>query len=102
MISMRLMKEGDKAKEDKGSGMIPTYTYTPAGYLLCQIIRCVIYGKENAEEQLYTLFHKGLSKDDANSPSLLVFNSKFMEKIHDKNYLETTYRFFKRLSIQRR
>jgi hypothetical protein len=29
MISMRLMKEGDKAKEDKGSGMIPTYTYTP-------------------------------------------------------------------------
>ena len=102
MISMRLMKEGDKAKEDKGSGMIPTYTYTPASYLLCQIIRCVIYGKENAEEQLYTLFHKGLSKDDANSPSLLVFNSKFMEKIHDKNYLETTYRFFKRLSIQRR
>ena len=29
MINMRLMKEGDKAKEDKGSGMIPTYTYTP-------------------------------------------------------------------------
>ena len=85
MISMRLMKEGEKAKEDKGSGMIPTYTYTPAGYIISQIIRCVIYGKENAEEQLYTLFHERLSKDDANSPSLLVFNSKFMEKIHDKN-----------------
>jgi hypothetical protein len=85
MISMRLMKEGEKVKEDKGSGMIPTYTYTPTGYLICQIIRCVIYGKENAEEQLYTLFHKRLSKDDANSPSLLVFNSKFMENIHDKN-----------------
>ena len=85
MINMRLMKEGEKAKEDKGSGMIPTYTYTPVGYIISQIIRCVIYGKENAEEQLYTLFHERLSKDDPKSPSLLAFNSKFMEKIHDKN-----------------
>ncbi len=78
------MKETGQVKEERGSGLVPTYRYTRSGYFISQVIQCVINGEENAEEQLYNLFQRIFKVDD-HSPSLLILNSKFIEKIHDKN-----------------
>lgn len=78
------MKATGLVKEERGSGFVPTYCYTRSGYLISQVIQCVINGRENAEEQLYNLFQRVFKVED-HSPSLFILNSKFIEKIHDKN-----------------
>jgi hypothetical protein len=45
---------------------------------------------------LYSLFHERLFKVETNSPSWLVFNSKFIEKIHDKNLFGNYISVFQR------
>jgi len=85
LVNMGLMKETGTVPEERGTGLVLTYSYTRSGYLISKIIQCVIYGKENVEEQLYTLFHERLFKVDSHSLSYMIFNSKFIEKIHEKN-----------------
>jgi hypothetical protein len=85
LVNLRLMKETGQVKEEKGSGLIPTYSYTPSGYFISQIIQCIIHGKENAGEQLYTLFRDRFFKAEDDSLSFIIFNSKFIETIHEKN-----------------
>jgi|SRR6476659_52610 len=84
LVNLRLIKSTGQVKEERGSGFVPTYCYTRSGYLISQVIQCVINGGENAEEQLYNLFQRSFKVED-HSPSWLIFNSKFIEKIHNKN-----------------
>ena len=42
LVNLRLMKVTGQVKEERGSGLVQTYCYTPSGYLISQIIQCVI------------------------------------------------------------
>ena len=84
LVNLRLLKETGQVKEQRGSGLVSTYCYTRSGYLISQVIQCVINGGENAKEQLYNLFQRVFKVED-HSLSMFILNSKFIEKIHDKN-----------------
>jgi hypothetical protein len=84
LVNLRLMIQTGLVKEERGTDFVPTFSYTRVGYVFSRIIQCVGLGKENAEEELYTLFSKRLYKVEEDSPSLLIFASKFIKKIYEK------------------
>jgi hypothetical protein len=82
LVTLRLMKLTGHVKEEKGTGLIPTFSYTRSGYFLSQIIQCL--GNENTEAELYHLFSERLFKVEKDSPSVLIFASKMIKKIYEK------------------
>jgi hypothetical protein len=56
------MKQIGQVKEEKGTGLVPTFSYTPVGYVLSRIVQYSGLEKESAEKEMYTLFHDRLFK----------------------------------------
>ena len=55
-------------KEERGTGLIPTFRFTPFGYFLSQIIHS-LRSSVNVEDKLYDLLNDGLFKVQTYSPA---------------------------------
>jgi hypothetical protein len=84
LVRLRLMKQIGQVKEEKGTGLVPTFSYTPTGYVLSRIVQYSGVEKESAERELYTLFRDRFFKVKEDSPSLIIFASKFIENIYQR------------------
>jgi hypothetical protein len=62
LVRLQLMKQIGQVKEEKGTGLVPTFSYTPVGYVLSRIVQYSGLEKESAEKEMYTLFHDRLFK----------------------------------------
>ncbi len=82
LVDLRLMIQVGEEKEQRGTGLIPTFRYTRSGYFLSQIIQCV-HSDENAESRLYDLFQRTYNITPE-SPSFNIFLSKFITKMRNK------------------
>jgi hypothetical protein len=83
LVGLRVMAQVKLVKEERGTGLIPTFRFTPFGYILSQIIGSLRSGV-NVEVKLYDLFHERLFKVQANSPSIVIFASNWIEKMYEK------------------
>lgn len=90
------MAEVRLVKEERGTGLIPTFRFTPFGYFLSQIIQslrsCV-----NVEGKLYDLLHEGLFKVQTYSPSFVIFASNWIKKMHEKGEFGQYISIFKKV-----
>jgi hypothetical protein len=84
-VKLRLIKESEPVKEERGTSLIPTFRFTRFGYVFSQIMQCIYHEDKKAEEELYKLFHERLFKVKEDSPSFLIFTSKMMEKMYEKD-----------------
>ena len=84
LVRLRLMKQIGQVKEEKGTGLVSTFSYTPVGYVLSRIVQYSGLEKESTEKEMYILFHDRLFKVKEDSPSLIIFASKFIENIHQR------------------
>jgi hypothetical protein len=78
------MKQTGEVKEEKGTGLIPTFSYTPAGYIFSRIIQCIGSKKGNTEEELYNFLHERLYNIKQDSLSFVIFASNLIKKIYEK------------------
>jgi hypothetical protein len=83
LVVLRIMTQVGQVKEERGTGLIPTFSYTPFGYFLSQIIQSLRSGV-NVEAKLYDLFHKSLFKVQTLSPSFVIFVSNWIKKMYEK------------------
>jgi hypothetical protein len=81
-------------KEERGTGLIPTFRFTPFGYFLSQIIHS-LRSSVNVEDKLYDLLNDGLFKVQTYSPSLVIFGSKWIKKMR-KESLARIFLYLKR------
>jgi hypothetical protein len=84
LVNLRLMKQTGEVKEEKGTGLIPTFSYTPAGYIFSRIIQCIGSKKGNTEEELYNFLHERLYNIKEDSLSFVIFASNLIKKIYEK------------------
>jgi len=82
LVHLRLMIQAGEEKEDRGTALLPTFRYTRPGYFLSQIIQC-LHSDEDAESRLYDLF-QSTYKILPESPSFIIFASKFITKMRNK------------------
>jgi hypothetical protein len=72
------MKRGESVKETKGTGMIDTFTYTPAGSLIAWLIKSMDPKHlPNANNRIYKILTDGFKLRD-DSISITIF--KFLER----------------------
>ena len=82
LVSIRIMAEVRQVKEERGTGLIPTFRFTPFGYFLSQIIQS-LRSSVNVEDKLYNLLLEGF-KVQTYSPSFVIFASNWIKKMHEK------------------
>jgi hypothetical protein len=92
---MHLMAHVGQVKEERGTGIIPTFTYTRFGYFLSQVIQSLRSGI-NVEAKLYALFHERLFKVQPDSQSFVIFTSNWIKKCMRKDNLVNIFRYLKR------
>jgi hypothetical protein len=69
LIYLGLMKKGEPTKEARGTGMIDTFTYTPAGILIAWLIEGL---NPNANNRIYEILTDGFKSRDYSS-SITIF-----------------------------
>jgi hypothetical protein len=82
LVNLRLMVQAGEEKEERGTALIPTFRYTPFGYFLSNIIRCLRSDKD-ADSELYDLFLR-VYRVLPESPSFTIFASKLTKKMREK------------------
>jgi hypothetical protein len=96
LVVMRIMAEVRQVKEERGTGIIPTFRFTPFGYFLSQIIQS-LRSSVNVEDKLYDLLHEGLFKVQTNSPSFVIFGSNWIKKMREKGEFGQYISIFKKV-----
>jgi hypothetical protein len=95
LVVLRIMAEARQVKEERGTGLIPTFRFTPFGYFLSQIIQSP--SSVNVEDKLYDLLYEGLFKVQTYSPSLVIFGSKWIKKMREKGEFGRFISIFKKV-----
>jgi hypothetical protein len=96
LVVMRIMAEVRQVKEERGTGLIPTFRFTPFGYFLSQIIQS-LRSSVNVEDKLYDLLHEGLFKVQTHSPSFVIFGSNWIKRMHEKGEFGKYISIFKKV-----
>jgi hypothetical protein len=96
LVELRLMKQTGMQKEDKGTGMVPVYKLTMVGHIISRIIPALENGTK--EQQLYSLFQEKIFRVQNNSPSIIVFASKFIKKIYEKGLFTNYVSIFRQVT----
>ena len=99
LVVLRITAEARQVKEERGTGLIPTFRFTPFGYFLSQIIHS-LRSSVNVEDKLYDLLNEGLFKVQTYSPSLVIFGSKWIKKMREKGEVGGIFLYLKRSLIQ--
>jgi hypothetical protein len=78
---MLIMTQAGTVKEEKGTGLVPTFRFTPFGHMLSQIIQ---FDRPdiNVEAKLYNLFQGLLAPLEAQS--WVIFTSNWIKKVYEK------------------
>jgi hypothetical protein len=79
------MKESEPVKEERGTSLIPTFRFTRFGYVFSKIMQCMFLEDKDAEKELYKIFHEQLFKVEEDSPSMVIFASKMIKKMYEKD-----------------
>jgi hypothetical protein len=85
LVRLRLMKQTEFVKQEKGTGLVPTFRFTRVGYVFSRIVQCISLEDRMAEEELYNLFNERLFKVEEDSRSFLIFASKMIKKMYGKD-----------------
>ena len=85
LVKLRIMKESEPVKEERGTSLIPTFRFTRFGYVFSQIMQCMFLEDEKAKEELYKIFRDQLFKVEEDSISLVIFASKMIKKMYEKD-----------------
>ncbi|MFZ0512860.1 MAG: hypothetical protein WAM14_14730 [Candidatus Nitrosopolaris sp.] len=86
LVDMRLMTQVRLVKQERGTGLIPTYTYTRFGYFFSQVIQS-LRSDVNVEAKLYDLFQGMWRVQPDYSQSHIIFNSNWIKKMYEKGHL---------------
>jgi hypothetical protein len=78
---MLIMTQAGTVKEEKGTGLVPTFRFTPFGYILSQILQ-FDRSDINVEDKLYDLFQRLLKGLEAQS--WVIFTSNWIKKVYEK------------------
>ena len=95
LVVLRIMTEVRQVKEERGTGLIPTFRFTTFGYFLSQIIQSLRFNV-NVEDKLYNFLHEGLSKFQTYS-SVVIFKVHWIKKMHDKGEFGQYISIFKKV-----
>jgi hypothetical protein len=96
LVVMRIMAQVGQVKEERGTGLITTFRFTPFGYILSQIIQS-LRSSVNVEDKLYDLLNEGLFKVQTYSTSLVIFGSKWIKKMRQKGEFGRFISIFKKV-----
>jgi hypothetical protein len=89
LIDLGLMKKGEDVKESKGTGIIPTFIYTPAGNLFAWIIQSFDTQKRSdSEKEIYKILHDSMFRITDDSSSVSIFFSLLFKKMYERTFLE--------------
>jgi hypothetical protein len=98
IIDLGLMKKSDYVKESKGTGSIPTFTYTQAGCLFAWIIQSFDPNKRSdSEKEIYKILHDSMFNITDESSSVSIFFSSFFKKMYEKNFFGKYVECFREL-----
>jgi hypothetical protein len=86
LVDMRLLAKAGEVKEERGTGFIPTYTYTRFGYFLSQVIQS-LRSDINVEAKLYDLFQGLLKFQPEYTQSYIIFISNWIKKMYEQGHL---------------
>jgi len=86
LVDMRLMTKAGEVKEERGTGLIPTYRYTRFGFFLSQVIQS-LRSDINVEAKLYDLIQDILRVQPDYTQSYIIFISNWIKKMYEKGYL---------------
>jgi len=79
LVDMRLMTKAGEVKEERGTGLIPTYRYTRFGFFLSQVIQS-LRSDINVEAKLYDLIQDILRVQPDYTQSYIIFISNWIKK----------------------
>ena len=96
LVVLRIMVQAGQVKEERGTGLIPTFRFTPFGYFLSQLIQS-LRSSVNVEDKLYDLLHEGLFKVQKHSPSFVIFGSNWIKKMYEKGKFGQYISIFKKV-----
>lgn len=80
LIELGLMSRAGTVKQAKGTGIVFLYEFTQHTYFFLALLRSV--GDENADEEVYNIYQKILT--DENAPSIFIFYSHLFKKIKER------------------
>ena len=86
LVDMRLMSNAGEVKQERGTGFVPTYTYTRFGYFLSQVIQS-LRSDINVEDKIYDLILGLLKVQPEYAQSHIIFISNWIKKMYEKGYL---------------
>jgi hypothetical protein len=95
LVDMHLLAIAGQVKEERGTRLIPTYTYTRFGYFLSQVIQS-LRSDINVESKLYDLFQSMLKVQPEYAQSYMIFISNWIKKMYEKGYLDHYVSIYKK------
>jgi hypothetical protein len=85
LVGLQLINQVGEVKQERGSGLVPIFKYTPFGYIVSHIIQS-LQSDENVEAKLYDTFQRMLTVQPDYAQSHLIFISHWLKKMHEKGY----------------
>lgn len=85
LVGLHLIIQVGEVKQERGSGFVPIFKYTPFGYIFSHIIQSLQSGK-TVEAKLYDTFQHMLTVQPDYAQSHLIFISNWLKKMHEKGY----------------
>jgi hypothetical protein len=81
LLDMLIMTQVGEVREEKGTGFVPIFRFTPFGYILSLILQ---FDRPdiNVEDRLYALLQGLLAPLEAQS--WVIFTSKWIKKVYEK------------------
>jgi hypothetical protein len=96
LVQLHVLKEAGKVKEERGTGLVQIYNFTPFGFFLSGIIQS-LRSDEDADKKLYNVLREHIFGQAPRSTSFVIFASNFIKKLHDKGQFSIYVTIFRKL-----